>query len=276
MRIDAHHHLWQYSPQEYGWISDSMSVLRRNFLPDDLRREIASVGIEGVVSVQARQTLAETDWLLDLADRNEFIRGVVGWVPLVSESVRRDLERYSGRAKLKAVRHVLQDEPDDNYVLREDFNRGLRMLKGFGLRYDILIFERHLPQAIELVDLHPDQVFILDHIAKPRIRDNALLPWRDNLRELARRKNVFCKLSGVVTEADHRTWTPQQLRPYMEAALDAFGARRLMFGSDWPVCLLACGYRRWHDIVKDFASKLTPEEQDRLFGETATEAYGLG
>jgi L-fuconolactonase len=276
MRIDAHHHLWQYSPQEYGWISDSMSVLRRNFLPDDLRREIASVGIEGVVSVQARQTLAETDWLLDLADRNEFIRGVVGWVPLVSESVRRDLERYSGRAKLKAVRHVLQDEPDDNYMLREDFNRGLRMLKGFGLRYDILIFERHLPQAIELVDLHPDQVFILDHIAKPRIRDNALLPWRDNLRELARRKNVFCKLSGIVTEADHRTWTPQQLRPYMEAALDAFGARRLMFGSDWPVCLLACGYRRWHDIVKDFASKLTPEEQERLFGETATEAYGLG
>jgi L-fuconolactonase len=276
MRIDAHHHLWHYSPQEYGWISDSMSVLRRNFLPDDLRREIASVGIDGVVSVQARQTLAETDWLLDLADRNEFIRGVVGWVPLVSETVRRDLERYSGRAKLKAVRHVLQDEPDDNYMLREDFNRGLRMLKGFGLRYDILIFERHLPQAIELVDLHPDQVFILDHVAKPRIRDNALSPWRENLRELARRKNVFCKLSGIVTEADHRTWTPQQLRPYMDAALDAFGARRLMFGSDWPVCLLACGYRRWHDIVKEFASKLTPEEQGRLFGETAREAYGLG
>jgi L-fuconolactonase len=276
MRIDAHHHLWHYSPQEYGWISDSMSVLRRNFLPDDLRREIASVGIEGVVSVQARQTVAETDWLLDLADQNEFIRGVVGWVPLVSETVRRDLERYSGRAKLKAVRHVLQDELDDNYMLRDDFNRGLRMLKGFGLRYDILIFERHLPQAIELVDLHPDQVFILDHIAKPRIRDNALSPWRENLRELARRKNVFCKLSGIVTEADHRTWTPQQLRPYLDAALDAFGARRLMFGSDWPVCLLACGYRRWHDIVKEFASKLTPEEQDRLFGETAREAYGLG
>ncbi|HSU67481.1 MAG TPA: amidohydrolase family protein [Tepidisphaeraceae bacterium] len=169
----------------------------------------------------------------------------------------------------------MQDEPDDNYMLRDDFNRGLSLLKDFGLRYDILIFERHLPQAIRLVDRHPDQVFILDHIAKPRIREGAISPWRENLREISRRPNVYCKLSGVVTEADHRTWTPQQLRPYMDAALESFGARRLMFGSDWPVCLLACGYRRWFQIVKEFASKLTPEEQARLFGETAIEAYGL-
>jgi L-fuconolactonase len=275
MRIDAHNHFWQYNPQEYGWISDSMSVLHRNFLPDDLRREVAGVGIDGVISVQARQTLAETDWLLELADRNDFVRGVVGWVPLISENARQDLQRYSNRAKLKAVRHVLQDEPDDHYMLRDDFNRGIGALKEFGLRYDLLIFERHLPQTIELVDRHPNQIFVLDHIAKPKIRDNALSPWRENLRELGKRSNVFCKLSGVVTEADHRTWTPAQLRPYMDVALDAFGARRLMFGSDWPVCLLACGYRRWHDIVRDFAATLTPEEQGRIFGETAKEAYGL-
>lgn len=253
-----------------------MAVLRRDYLPDDLRREAAAVGITGVVSVQARQTLEETDWLLDLADQNwDFIRGVVGWVPLVSPTVEADLARYANRPKLKAVRHVLQDEPDDDYILRDNFNRGVSLLKRFNLRYDILIFERHLPQAIRLVDRHPNQTFVLDHIAKPRIRDGAISPWRENLKELAKRPNVYCKLSGVVTEADHRTWTPGQLRPYLEATLDAFGSRRLMFGSDWPVCLLACGYRRWHQIVNEFVAKLTPDEQARIFEGTAIEAYGL-
>lgn len=275
MAIDAHHHFWQYSPAEYGWISEGMSVLRRDFLPAQLRQEIEPLGIDGVISVQARQTLQETDWLLELGEKEDFIRGVVGWVPLASPEAGRSLERYAGRAKLKAVRHVLQDEPDDNYMLRDDFNRGLGLLKEFGLRYDILIFERHLPQAIELVDRHPRQTFILDHLAKPRIRDAAVSPWRENLRELAKRPNVYCKLSGIVTEADHRTWTPQQLRPYMDAALEAFGPRRLMFGSDWPVCLLACGYRRWYQIVKDFAAALSPDEQHHLFGKTAAEAYGI-
>lgn len=275
MAIDAHHHFWQYNPTEYGWISDSMSILRRDFAPADLQKEMTVAGIRGVVSVQARQKLEETDWLLSLADKNDFIRGVVGWAPLVSETIGKDLERYAGHKKLKAIRHVLQDEPDDNYMLRDDFNRGISELKRFGLRYDILIYERHLPLAIQLVDRHPQQIFVLDHIAKPRIREKQLSPWRENLIELGRRRNVYCKLSGMVTEADHRNWTPQQLRPFMDAALDAFGARRLMFGSDWPVCLLACGYRRWVDIVREFAVKLTPEEQHRLFEETAIEAYGL-
>ena len=276
MAIDAHHHFWRYSPTEYEWISDAMAVLRRDYLPEDLRREASAVGIDGVVSVQARQTIQETDWLLELAEQNaDFIRGVVGWVPLVSENVGRDLARYAGRAKLKAVRHVLQDEADDDYMLRDDFNRGVALLKDFGLRYDILIFERQLPQAIRLVDRHPTQTFILDHIAKPRVRDGAIAPWRENLKELAQRPNVYCKLSGIVTEADHRTWTPQQLRPYMDVALEAFGSRRLMFGSDWPVCILACGYRRWHQIAREFASMLTPDEQDRIFTETTIEAYGL-
>jgi L-fuconolactonase len=193
----------------------------------------------------------------------------------VSPTVRDDLARYANRRKLKAVRHVLQDEPDDGYMLRDDFNRGMSMLREFRLRYDILIYERQLPNAIQLVDRHPGQTFILDHVAKPRIRENQLSPWRENLRELARRPNVYCKISGMVTEADHRNWTPQKLRLYFDVALEAFGSRRLMLGSDWPVCLLACGYRRWFQIVRDFAAKLTSDEQERLFEYTAIEAYGL-
>ena len=275
MVIDAHHHFWKYDPVEYGWINDAMAALRRDFLPADLKREMEAAGVDGVVSVQARQTLAETHWLLDLADRNEFIRGVVGWVPLVSPDVAKDLAEFAGRAKLKAVRHVLQDEPDDGYVLREDFNAGVRALQPLGLAYDILIYERHLPQAVRFVDRHPGQVFVLDHVAKPRIRDNVLSPWREQMRELARRPNVYCKLSGMPTEADWHTWTPAQLRPFMEVALDAFGPRRLMFGSDWPVCLVACGYARWKEVVTDFLADLSPAERERVMGGTAVEAYKL-
>jgi L-fuconolactonase len=275
MIIDAHHHFWNYSPQEYGWISDEMKVLRRDFGPDDLRREAAAAGVDGVVSVQARQTVEETRWLLELAGANDFIRGVVGWVPLVSPEVARDLERFASHPKLKGVRHVLQDEPDDDYALRDDFNRGIGELKRFNLRYDILIYERQLPQAIRLVDRHPEQVFVLDHVAKPRIKAGAISPWRENIKELARRGNVFCKVSGMATEADWQQWTPAQLRPYFDAALEAFGPRRLMFGSDWPVCLLACDYARWVTTVRDFAAELSDAERARLFGGTATEAYGL-
>jgi L-fuconolactonase len=275
MIIDAHHHFWRYDPRQYAWIDDAKSVLRRDFLPEHLAAEIAAAGVDGVVSVQARQTIEETDCLLDFADRNEFICGVVGWVPLVSPRVAEDLARFSDRKKLKAVRHVLQDEPDDDYMLRADFNDGIRSLAQFGLAYDILIFERQLPQAIRLVDRHPTQVFVLDHVAKPRIGETALSPWREKIRELARRRNVYCKISGMVTEADWRRWTPKQLRPYYDVVLEAFGPRRLMFGSDWPVCLLACEYRRWKDIVSDYIAALSPAEQQRILGETAIEAYRL-
>jgi L-fuconolactonase len=273
--IDAHHHFWNYNPGEYGWISDEMSGLRRNYAAEDLKTEIARAGVDGVVSVQARQLLAETRWLLQLSDTNDFIRGVVGWVPLVGRNVASYLERFSKNKKCRAVRHVVQDEPDEDFILRDDFNRGVAELKRFGLRYDLLIFERHLPQAIQFVDRHPQQVFVLDHIAKPRIRDGILEPWRRNLRELARRPNVYCKLSGVVTETDWKTWTPEIIRPYVDAALDAFGPQRLMFGSDWPVCLVACSYKRWVDVIRDFASDLSPAEQARILGGTAVEAYNL-
>ncbi len=275
MVIDAHHHFWNYTPKEYGWISEEMKVLRRGFGPEDLRREIAAAGVDGVVSVQARQTVEETRWLLELAAANDFIRGVVGWVPLVSPDVNRDLERFASDRKLKAVRHVLQDEPDDDYALRDDFNRGIAALRQFNLRYDILIFERQLPQAIRLVDRHPEQVFIVDHLAKPKIKEGEIAPWRDGIKELARRGNVFCKVSGMATEADWKRWTPAQLQPYFDATVEAFSPRRLMFGSDWPVCLVACEFGRWVRTVREFAAGLSAAEQGRLFGGTAIEAYGL-
>lgn len=252
-----------------------MPVLRRDFLPPDLQKVLSPAGVDAVVSVQARQSLRETEWLLELADKHDFIRGVVGWVPLRSADLPGHLERLTAKAKLKSVRHVLQDEADDQFMLRPDFDRGIAALKDFGLRYDILIFERHLPQTIALVDRHPEIIFIVDHIAKPRIRENISSPWRENLGELARRENVYCKVSGMVTEADHRSWTEAQLRPYMDATLEAFGPQRLMFGSDWPVCLLACEYGRWFDIVRGFASRLSSPERERLLGGTAVEAYGL-
>ena len=275
MKIDSHHHFWKYSAEEYPWIGDSMAALRRDFLPAHLKAEIAALGIDGVVSVQARQTVGETEWLLSLADGNDFIKGVVGWVPLAEPGVRDAVAKFAANPKLRAVRHVVQDEPDDRFILGADFNRGVSVLKDFGLVYDILIFERQLAASIEFVDRHPQQVFVLDHIAKPRIGDGAIEPWRANIRELARRKNVFCKASGMVTEADWKTWNKEQLRPYFDTVLEAFGPKRLMFGTDWPVCLAASGYSRWVEVVREFAAGLSADEQEWLFGKTAVLAYGL-
>lgn len=275
MIIDAHHHFWKYDPVEYGWIDNEMAIIRRDFLAADLAAQIAAAGVDGVVSVQARQSLAETRWLLQIAAANDFIRGVVGWAPLASPDAKAELASLAAEPKLKAVRHVLQGESDPDYMLRGDFNNGVAALAEFGLAYDILIYERQLPAAIQFVDRHDGQVFVLDHVAKPLIRRGVLSPWRENIRELARRPNVYCKLSGLVTEADYRRWTDAQLRPYMEIVLEAFGPQRLMFGSDWPVCLVACPYARWLGIVRDFVSALSAAEQSRVMGATAVEAYHL-
>jgi L-fuconolactonase len=276
MTIDAHHHLWKYSAAEYGWIGPQQKVIRRDFLPADLEPLMHHFGIEGTVAVQARQTLEETTWLLGLAEKHPLIRGVVGWAPLTDGAgVKRSLEQFAGHPKLRGIRHVIQDEPDQRYILRKDFNEGVSALKEFGLRYDILIFERHLPAAIEFVDRHPNQTFILDHVAKPRIKDKIISPWDRNMRELAKRQNVYCKLSGMVTEADPQHWTPEQLQPYIDVALSTFGPRRLMYGSDWPVMLLAGDYVRWYGTVTNAIAKLSKAEQDRIMGGTAAEAYGI-
>jgi L-fuconolactonase len=274
-RIDAHHHIWKYSAEAYPWIGERMESIRRDFLAGDLLQVMQANAIDGVVTVQARQSLEETGWLLDLARGQPMMRGVVGWVPLTDAAVGSQLERLAANPKLKAVRHVLHDEPDDFYMLRDDFNRGVTLLKQFELGYDILIFERHLPQTLEFVDRHPNQVFIVDHIAKPKIKDHLLTPWREQMRELARRDNVYCKLSGMVTEAEWGSWMVQDLQPFVDVAIDCFGPRRLMFGSDWPVLLVACTYERWIEVVEHTTSFFSLSERDRLFGDTAKEAYRL-
>ena len=274
-RIDAHHHFWRYDPIEYGWISEEMSVIRRDFLPAALEMQIQAAGISGVISVQARESLEETRWLLELAGKHNFILGVVGWVPLINPKIDAILAGLTRNRKLRGVRHVLQDEPDPFYMLRDDFNAGIRALQPFRLTYDILIFERHLPQTIQFVDKHPDQIFVVDHLAKPRVRDGELSPWQENLHELAKRPNTYCKLSGLVTEANYSNWRTEQLTPYMDAALSAFGPRRLMFGSDWPVCLVAINYPEWAAIVASAISGLSPSEQRRIWAGTAQEAYRI-
>ena len=275
MKVDTHHHFWRYEPEEYGWITDDMAALRRDFLPEDLLREVRAAGIDGVVSVQARQDVEETEWLLGLAAAHDFIRGVVGWAPLLERDVWETLRAWAENPWLRGIRHVVQDEPEDDFILRPEFNRGMAELKTFGLVYDILIYERHLSQTVAFVDRHPDQLFVLDHIAKPRIEENVIEPWRSRMRELAEREHVYCKLSGVTEEADWQNWTDDQIRPYLETALEAFGPRRLMFGSNWPVCLVACDYGRWVKTVERFTGDLSTDEQAWVWGRTAVKAYGL-
>jgi len=275
-RIDAHHHLWRYSKEEYGWIGPGMEAIARDFLPANLNTELRTAAIEGSVVVQARQSAEETNWLLAQAEAAEFIRGVVGWVPIAGgRQLAEALERWSGRKKLKSLRHVIQSEPDDEFILRNDFNAGIRALSGTGLVYDLLIYEKHLPATIQFVDRHPNQIFVLDHVAKPRIKEHLLEPWRSNLMELAKRENVYCKLSGMVTEANWSDWSIGDLRPYAEAVLQAFDPSRLMFGSDWPVCLLASSYAKWLETAEDFLGGLSVSEKDLVFGGVAAKVYSL-
>jgi L-fuconolactonase len=273
--IDAHHHLWHYDANQYPWMTGQMSVLRHDFLMDDLLAVARDAGVTGSVAVQARQTIEETKWLSKLAEESDFILGVVGWAPLIQNDIEPIIESMASLPKVKAMRHVLHDEPDDFYMLRGDFNRGVSFLKNFELVYDLLVFERHLPQTIEFVDRHPGQTFVLDHIAKPKIREGQLSPWREKIRELAKRENVYCKISGVVTEANWADWAEDDLDPYFEVVLDAFGPNRLMFGSDWPVVTLASPYQKWLRCVRKAICALSANEQRRVLCETAIEAYKL-
>jgi L-fuconolactonase len=277
MNIDAHHHLWDYSAKEYGWISDDMKVLKRDFSPEDLKPILKKAAIEGTVAVQARTSLKENDFLLKHAKTNPVIKAVVGWVDLTQGNVAEVLAPYAEQDVFKGVRHVLQSEADDAYCLRKDFNQGLSELHDFGMIYDILIFHRHLPNSIKMVDQHPDQIFVLDHIAKPEIKSTTPDPaWAKNMQELAKREQVYCKISGMVTEVPPEIeWTPELLRPYFDVALEAFGPGRLMFGSDWPVALLRSDYQRWVETVRGFISDLSKDEQKDILGLTAARAYGI-
>lgn len=274
-RIDAHQHFWVYDAREYAWIGDGMEALRRDFLPDDLAPELAACGVDGTIAVQARQSLEETRFLLRLARESEVVRAVVGWVDLRDPAVGETLGELARDPHLVGVRHVVQDEPEDDFVLRADFQRGIAALGRTELVYDILTYPRQLAPSIRLVDAFPDQAFVLDHLSKPFIARRELEPWASELRELAKRPNVACKLSGMVTEADWSAWRRDDFRPYLDVALAAFGPDRILFGSDWPVCLLSAPYADVHGIVADWAAELAEGERERLFGGNAVRIYRL-
>jgi len=274
-RVDAHQHFWIYNQKEYKWIGLSMRELQRNFLPSHLNKEFKKNGIDFCVSVQARQTLQETKWLLELAQNNSFIKGIVGWVDLKSNSVEKDLEQFAAYKNFKGVRHVLQDEDDDRYMLQPDFKQGLRKLEKYGLTYDILIYPRQIKYACALVSELPQQKFIVDHMAKPLIKEGKIEAWKKDMQELAKADNVFCKLSGMVTEANWNSWKQEDFVPYMETLLEIFGPNRLLFGSDWPVCTVSAKYEQVLGIVTNFISFLSPVEQAHIMGQNAIDFYNL-
>ncbi len=275
MIIDTHHHFWNYNPVDFGWINDEMALIRKNFQPLDLQKELKKNGVGGVISVQSRQNVEETDTLLNYAREYDFIKGVVGWLPLVNDNLRDLLEKYSPDENLKGLRHVVQGEPDPEFLLGKLFSRGISMLKDFNLVYDILIYEHQLPNTIRFVDHHPDQKFVLDHIAKPKIKINEIESWKKNITELAKRENIACKISGMVTEADYQLWTSEQLQPYFDVVFEAFGTNRILFGSDWPVCLVASSYSDWIRTVKQQLSSFTGQEQEQILYKNAINFYNI-
>jgi L-fuconolactonase len=272
MKLDAHQHFWRYSASEYPWIPKG-SLLEGDWLPKDLAGLQTPLGFQGSVAVQARQTLEETRWLLALADQHPEIRGVVGWVDLRSSELPAQLRELSAHPRFVGVRHVVQDEPDDRFLLGADFVRGLAQLRAFDLTYDLLIFPKQLPAAREVVARFPEQPFVLDHAAKPAIKARTLEPWATEIRALARHPNVYCKLSGLVTEADHAQWQGDDLRPHLEVVLDAFGPARLMIGSDWPVCLLAGSFERTMNAVMHWAEQLSSADQAGILGDNCARFY---
>lgn len=273
--IDSHHHLWQYSEQAYPWIPAGSPLAQDQLVPE-LEAVTSAAGVTGTVVVQARQVIEESDWLLSLADQTDRIQAVVGWVPLIDENVDRDLARLATHPKFKGVRHVLQDEADE-FFLREDFNRGLDQIPAHGLSYDLLIFQRQFPVALKLIDRHPDLPVILDHIAKPEARNGSIDPaWREGMKELAKRDNVIgVKFSGLLTEFPDGEGDYETVAAYFHETLEIFGSGNVMFGTDWPVCLLRTTYQDWAETVHSLTSGLSETERDAIHGLNAAICYRL-
>ncbi len=272
-KIDAHHHLWHYTLEEYGWISEEMKPLQRDFLPEDLRNAMHSAHVTAAIAVQARQTIEETEWLLACADRTPEIAAVVGWLPLKADDLSSLLDTVSA-PHLAGLRHVVQAEPE-GFLDDPQFNRGVEQLLSRRLTYDVLIYERQLPEAIRFVDRHPLQPFVLDHAAKPRIAAGELEPWATHIHQLARRPNICCKLSGLVTEAQWNSWNLDTLRPYLDLCVEAFGTDRLLAGSDWPVCLVASSYADWWAVLEEYFAAFSANEREKIFGANAAAFYHL-
>jgi L-fuconolactonase len=275
MKIDTHQHFWKYNNHEYGWMSAAMDRLRTDYLPRDLVSLMTSAGIEGTVAVQARQTLEESRWLLKLAEENSFVRAVVGWVDLCSQDVSEQLEQLTQHGKFRGVRHVVHDEPDERFMLQQSFLDGIGELEKFGLTYDLLLFPEHLHVACQVVKRFPNQRFILDHIAKPPIRAKEIEGWANDLKQLAAFPNVWCKISGLVTEAQWDRWTREGFEPYIDVVLNAFGTHRLMIGSDWPVCTLAADYKSVIELAASYVCRLSKDEQRAIWEENPVTFYSM-
>lgn len=275
MTIDAHQHFWRFDPVRDAWITEEMNVIRRDFLPADLAPILKTAGVDGCVAVQADQSEAETQFLLDCAQGNDFVKAVVGWVDLRSPQVTERLAYWAAQPLVKGFRHIVQGEADDKFLLREDFNKGISALKKHGFTYDILVFPHQLPAVEQFVEQHPEQPFVIDHLAKPYIKKKEIGDWTKQIRRIARWPHVQCKLSGMVTEADMLNWKESDLRPYLDIVLEAFGPGRLMYGSDWPVCLLAADYTRQKGVVDSFIASLSASEKAQIMGGNAAAFYNI-
>jgi len=273
--IDAHQHFWKYDAEQHSWISEEMAVLKTDFLAEALRKELEQNGVEGSIAVQADQSETETEFLLDLAAKNDFIKGVVGWVNLRAANIEQRLAHFSNFPKLKGFRHVVQDEPDDNFMLGEAFQNGIAALKKHNFTYDILIFPTQLQAALQLVKNFPNQPFVIDHIAKPTIKTGKIDAWANGINAIAKQENVYCKISGMVTEADWENWNYSDFVPYLDVVFDAFGTDRIMFGSDFPVCLLAGSYANVKGIVHQYLQKYSEEEQAKVWSGNALKFYKI-
>lgn len=273
--IDSHQHFWKYNPQKHDWITDDMQVIQRDFLPSDLLPILQKNNIDGCISIQADQTEDETDFLLELSDNHDFIKGIVGWVDLRADNIYKRLEHYSQFKKLIGFRHIVQSENDTEFMLRPKFKNGITALGLYDFTYDILIYHHQLEQAIEFVKLFPNQKFVLDHLGKPDIKSGEYALWQTNINKLALYQNVYCKVSGMITEGGWYDWKPSDFNVYLDTIVKSFGTDRLMYGSDFPVCTLAATYEAQLNLIKAYFSTFTNAEKSQIMGENATKFYGL-
>ena len=275
MRIDAHQHFWQYDPVKHSWINDEMSVIRKDFGPAELYPILQELNIDGTVAVQADETDAETAYLLKLAAENDFIKAVVGWIDLKTEGLDQRLEDYKGKSKLVGFRAIMQGQPDELYLKNEQFNKNVQLLAKHGYTYDLLVFHHQLPSLVRFTDKLPDNKLILDHIAKPDIKNKNIKDWKEQIKILAGHPNIYCKLSGIITEADYKRWSYDDVIPYIETAAEYFGVDRICFGTDWPVCLVAGSYRQVYEIIEKFSLQLDQQDREKLFGLNTAIFYNI-
>jgi L-fuconolactonase len=274
MKVDAHQHFWQFNPQKDAWITEEMAVLKNDFLPKNLQPLLQQHQFDGCVAVQADSSEKETLFLLNLAEQNDFIKGVVGWLDLCNENIEERLYHFLKFDALKGIRHILQAE-EDGFMFRKDFQRGISALQKYNLTYDILIFPHQLKEAIELVDKHPKQKFILDHSAKPYIKDGKIKAWQRHIETLSEFENVACKISGFTTEADWKSWNKNEIKPYLDVVFNSFGTKRTLFGSDWPVSILAGKFAETVSLVEDYVQQFSETKQQEIMGLNAKHWYHL-